>query len=118
MRKIIGLVIVAAAVGGAYVYLSGQASDRLQAQALAAVDLMDMSEGERNEVRGYMESSHQAAYDAALAANKDVGGQFDIDVYKDKLWAGMEELARADGQNDLVEKLAHEKEVIEIRADY
>ena len=118
MRKVIVVLIVAVAGYGGYVYLSGQASDRLQAQALAAVDLMDMSEGERNEVRGYMESSHQAAYDAALAANKDVGGQFDIDVYKDELWAGMEELARSDGQSDLVEKLAHEKEVIEIRADY
>lgn len=118
MRKIIGLVIVAAAVGGGYVYLSGQASDRLKQQALAAVDLMDMSEGEKNDVRGYMESSHQAAYDAALAANKDVGGRFDMDVYKNELWAGMEELARADGRDDLAEKLAHEKEVIEITADY
>jgi hypothetical protein len=115
MRRALTLVLCLVAVVAVFFYMRETNSARIKAEALKAAERMDLSAGEGEDVRRHIEAGHETAYRNALNMANDIGGQFDAQGYFDELIGGVIDGIRNEGNDQLAEKVAEEKEHISLR---
>lgn len=104
--------LIFAVVGfGAYHFMRASASERVRKVVITMPDdkNMGLDPEDREKVRGYIQSAHDEAFDAALYLKGMLVPQFDSDLYIDVLFDRLTEQARGDDRPDLAEKLLDAK---------
>ena len=114
MRKVLGVIVLAAAIVAAYIWYQGQVSGQVKTEMLSLVNRMELSADERAEVRGLVEELHDGAYKQARQAAEGSGKRYDITKYLDELFAAMQTELRADSKSALADKLAAERELVSL----
>ena len=115
MRRALSLVLCLVAVVAVFLYMRETNSARIKVEALRAADRMELSAGEREDVKRHIEAGHETAYRNALNMANDIGRQFDAQAYFDELLAGVIEGIRSEGNDELADKVAEEKTRISLR---
>lgn len=110
MRKLLGGLCVVVFAVVFYNFYRGDASGRVKAEMLRLVDDMELSTGERAEIKQLVEAHHDQAFDHALHFNRERGRKFDEKSYYDELFTRIVDQARGDGHAELADKLSRQKD--------
>lgn len=111
MAKLIGVVIVLAAIVGGYFFVQSSYSGGVKDQVLSLVNKMDLTDNQRDSVRDMVDEFHEAALDKA---GGQVGAKLDADLYLDSLFDAMVEKVRSRDERELADKLVKERSLVSI----
>lgn len=107
-KRLIIFVLFAALAAGVYVKTRSDASERVKAEMLKAVELLELEDGERGYVREAINTAHPKAFDLALNSTSNVGKKFDENAYFAEIKRGVVEALNAAGKSELA-KVVHEQ---------
>jgi len=105
MRKLFGFVAFILIIGGVLWYFRGDNGARVKSQLISALGAIPLSDAERADVRQWIESAHQAAFDKAMDLRRKVGERFDAQAYFSDVIGRASSRARDLGREELAEKL-------------